>query len=104
MNSERLQETLYSSKFQAAVRLAVLNWLAYWANGTDEIEDETLRANTNTVIRSGMSNLDALVEKVGKLAINDDRIRALNCYHELTDDIINNAVTSVFSTKIEYLK
>lgn len=104
MNSQNLQELYYRPEFRAAVQFAVLNWLGYWTGaGTDSLPEEQ-KADTDAVIASAMENTDILIDKVMKLVVNDEAITALGCYHELTDEIVNGAVTRAFGSKIKHLK
>lgn len=83
---------------------AVLTWLDYWTEaGTDTLPTEQ-KADTDAVIAAAMGNTDILIDKVMKLVAKDSELTKLSCYHELTDPIVDGAVTRVFGSKIKHLR
>ena len=101
MTLEERNQVLNSSSFIAKCRIAFCDWIEYWAiNGTDSIQDENLRNQTEGVIRVGLDNLDTCVSKIAVLAISDGSI--VNA-EEATDALVSAAVTNIMSHAIEYL-
>ncbi len=101
MTLEERNIILNSPSFHARIRVAFCDWIGYWAiNGTDSIEDETLRSQTESVIQSAVEDIDRYTGKIAVLAISDASVVAAS---ELTDEVIRSAVTSIMSNALEYL-
>ena len=101
MTLEERNTILNSPSFHARIRVAFCDWIGYWAiNGTDSIEDETLRSQTENIIQSAIEDIDKYTGKITVLAISDVGIIEAT---EITDQIIRNAVTSIMSNALEYL-
>ena len=101
MTLEERNNILTSTSFMAKIRVAFCDWLGYWAlNGTDSIQDETLRSQTNEIIRDSVQNLDTYTGKIAVLAISNNNIVEAT---EITDEIIRNAVTNIMSNALEYI-
>lgn len=101
MTLEERNTILNSPSFHAQIRVAFCDWIGYWAiNGTDSIENPTLRSQTESIIQSAIENIDIYTGKLAILAISDAGVIEAN---ELTDQIIRNAVTSIMSNALEYL-
>ena len=93
--------TFISSEFQGKVRIALTDWLNYWAtNGTAEIEDPDLREKTDVFIRNATSNIDYHSRHLATLVIGDDGVKEAGT---ITDAIVSTAVTHVLSTALDYL-
>lgn len=101
MTLEERNTILNSPSFHAKVRVAFCDWISYWAiNGTDSIEDDTLRNQTENIIQSAIEDIDKYTGKIAVLAISDSGVIEAT---EITDQIIRNAVTSIMSNALEYL-
>ena len=101
MTLEERNNILTSTSFMAKIRVAFCDWLGYWAlNGTDSIQDETLRSQTNEIIRDAVQNLDTYTGKIAVIAISNNNIVEAT---EITDEIIRNAVTNIMSNALEYI-
>ena len=93
--------TFLSTEFQGKVRIALTDWLNYWAtNGTAEIEDPDLREKTDLYIKFATSNIDGYSRKLATLVIGDDGVKEADT---ITDAIVSAAVTHVLSTALDYL-
>ena len=102
MTLEERNTILTSTSFIAQIRIALCDWLGYWAiNGTDSIENETLRSQTEAVIRDAIDNLDNYVGKIAVIAITDPAIKSAE--GEVTDVTIQSAVASVMANALTYL-
>ena len=63
MNYNERNEIFISDAFQAQCKIALADWLNYWAtNGTASIEDETLRKQTEDFVKFAIHNLDNYVK------------------------------------------
>ena len=101
MTLEERNTILNSPSFHARIRVAFCDWISYWAiNGTDSIEDPTLRSQTESMIQSAVEDIDKYTGKITVLAISDAGVIEAT---EITDQIIRNAVTSIMSNALEYL-
>ncbi len=102
MTLEERNAILNSTSFHSKVRVALCDWLNYWAMaGTDSIEDETVRINTDNFLRMLIDKLDECTTKVVVLAISDNNI--INSEGEPTDEQVRAAVTAITSHCLPYL-
>ena len=93
--------TFASTEFQGKVRIALTDWLNYWAtNGTAEIEDPDLRAKTDLFIKFATSNIDHYSRNLSTLVIGDDGVKQADT---ITDAVVSTGVTHVLSTALDYL-
>ena len=101
MTFEERNQILNSPSFLAKCRIALCDWMEYWAiNGVQTIEDPDLRAKTSDMIHYGLDNLDECASKIAVLAISDASIIEAV---EPTDTVVRAAVTSIMSNALEYL-
>ena len=101
MNYNERNTVFMSDTFQAQCKIALTDWLNYWAtNGTESIEDPTLRDQTNNFIRSAIHNLDAYSKALSVLVVAEEGIKADD---EVSDSEVSTAVTHVLSTALGYL-
>ena len=100
MTLEERNTILNSPSFHARIRVAFCDWIGYWAiNGTDSIEDPTLRSQTESIIQSAIEDIDRYTGKIAVLAISNTNIVEAE---ELTDQVIRNAVKNIMSNALEY--
>ena len=94
--------TVYVSQdFDEKVTIAVIDWAHYWAeNGTGEIEDQTLRDQTERAVRMVLESPYTIVGRVKTLVLGDDAVKAAE---ELTDAVIKTAVDHAFSRSIGFI-
>lgn len=101
MNLTQRSEILSSAEYQQKVKVALCDWVAYWASiGTESITDETLRGQTENMVRFSLGNIDHYSAKVAALVIADTDIKSAT---ELTDVDISAAVTRVMASSITFL-
>ena len=92
---------LQSAEFQAQVRMALTDWLNYWATtGTGSIEDPDLREKTDMYIKFCVSNLDTYAKSLSVLVAGEDDIAGSTT---VTDAKVNAGVTHVLATALDYL-
>ena len=102
MTLEERNVLLNSPSFNAQVRIALCDWMNYWVTaGTDSIEDETVKNNTDAFIRELIENLDECTAKVVVLAISDTNI--INAEGTPTDQNVKQAVDSITAHCLPYL-
>lgn len=101
MNYSDRNNIFVSNTFQAQCKIALADWVNYWAtNGTASIEDETLREQTDNLLRFAIHNLDSYAKALSVLVIGEESIKV---DEEVTDAEVSSAVTHVLSTALEYL-
>ena len=94
-------EILQSSDFKARCRIALCDWLEYWAcNGTESIEDETLREKTDFYIKMCISNVDGNVIEISNLVIGTSIVEEAE---EVDDNVVKRALDYVLSNALDYL-
>ena len=94
-------EIMNSDEFIAQCAIALSDWVRYWAvNGTAEIEDETLREQTDTFISVYLENPKAYVNKIAVLAIAEPSVKDAV---EVLDVNVKTAVDSILAHAISYL-
>ena len=103
MNNTNLQELYYHNTFRAAVQMGLLKYIDYqksfdYAGMTEDYKAKFLQLETKT-----FGNLDIITEKLGKLIIGDSSITSLNCYHEVTDAIVQTALEYTIQNQIDTL-
>ena len=92
---------LKSEDYIGKVRIAFCDWLNYWATmGTDIIEDEEVRTNTNTFITFALSNPGIYITKLATLVISEQVIKEAV---EITDVNVSTALAHVLATALPYL-
>lgn len=92
---------LKSVEFIGKVRIAENDWVNYWAvNGTESITDPDLRELTDNFLKLYLENPDAYVNKIATLVISESVIKEST---EITDAIIETAITHLMSNVIGYL-
>jgi len=99
MKKELLHELYYRPEFRAMVAMSLAKEVAYLAGKETQTDEE------QAIMAAYMAptGSDIMIEKVCKFVIDDAAITALGCYHELSDEIVGAAVTSVFNSKRKYL-
>lgn len=101
MNYNERNDIFVSDTFQAQCKIALTDWLNYWAtNGTESIEDPGLREQTDNFLKFAIHNLDSYAKALSVLVIGEESIKADS---EVTDAEVSAAVTHVLSTALEYL-
>ena len=103
MNNENLQELYYHNTFRAAVQMGLLKYINYqksmnYPNMSEEYKAKFLQLETKV-----FGNLDIITEKMAKLVIGDTSVMNLNCYHELTDAIVQTALEYTILNQIDTL-
>jgi len=103
MNNTNLQELYYHNTFRASVQIGLLKYIDYqksmdYPNMSEEYKAKFLQLETKV-----FGNLDIITEKLGKLIIGDSSIMNLNCYHELTDAIVQTALEYAIINQIDTL-
>ena len=94
-------ELLLSDNYKAMVRIAICDWLNYWAvNGTSTISDETLRANTDGFIRNFLYNPDMFVQKLAYLAISEPSVKDAV---EVSDQNVSTAINNLLTYSLGYI-
>lgn len=102
MTLEERNAILNSTLFHSKVRVALCDWLNYWAMiGTDSIEDEKVRNDTDNFLRLLIEKLDECTTKVVVLAISDTNI--IQSEGEPTDEQVRAAVTAITTHCLPYL-
>lgn len=92
---------LKSEDYIGKVRIALCDWLNYWATmGTESIEDEQVRNNTNLFITLALSNPEAYITKLATLTISESSVKDAI---EITDTNISTAVAHVLASALFYL-
>ena len=100
MNFVERNEILMDDEFTAKVRIALCDWINYWAiNGTASITDPDLKAMTDTFIQSALGNLEAYVKRIAILIISEGVVKEAQT---VTDAIVQTALTTVMSNAISY--
>ena len=101
MNSKERYSIYVSQDFDEKVSVSVIDWAHYWAeNGTSEIEDETLRNQTEAAVRKILEAPHIVVGRVKTLVIGDDTVKEAE---EITDAIVKTAVDHAFTRAISYI-
>lgn len=101
MTFEERNQVLASASFISKCRIALCDWMQYWViNGVSSIQDETLRNQTDAFIRYAMDNLDNCTSKIAILAISDSNVANAA---EITDTVIQSAVTNIMTNALNYL-
>lgn len=101
MNYNERNTVFVSDTFQAQCKIALTDWLNYWAtNGTESIEDPELREQTDNFLKFAIHNLDNYAKALSVLVIGEESIKTDG---EVTDAEVLTAVTHVLSTALEYL-
>ena len=91
-----------SGVLQPMVQIELIDWLSYWTTaGTERIEDDLLRAQTEQAINDLMFDLNGMTNKVSMLAIGEDVIRSAQ--DEPTPEQIATAVTNIMTYKLRWL-
>ena len=92
---------LKSEDYIGKVRIALCDWLNYWATmGTESIEDEQVRNNTNLFITLALSNPEAYITKLVTLTISESSVKDAI---EITDTNVSTAVAHVLASALSYL-
>lgn len=92
---------LKSEDYIGKVRIALCDWLNYWATmGTESIEDEQVRNNTNLFITLALSNPEAYITKLVTLTISESSVKDAV---EITDTNVSTAVAHVLASALSYL-
>jgi len=101
MNYNERNEIFISDAFQAQCKIALTDWLNYWAtNGTASIEDETLRKQTEDFVKFAIHNLDNYVKALSVLVISEEPIKSDS---DVTDAEVRTAVNHVMATALPFL-
>ena len=101
MNYEERSQVWVSEKFRAQCRMALMDWLNYWATtGTGSITDEDLREKTDQFISFAIHNPDHYAEALSVLVIGES---AVTVKEDPEDEDVRAAVTHVLSTALAYL-
>lgn len=101
MSYNERNQIFVSDKYQAQVKMALVDWVNYWAtNGTESIDDPDLRDKTDLYIKFCTQNLDNYTKSLATLVIGEPNI--INT-EEVTDGEIKTAVSHVLATALEYL-
>ena len=99
MTYNERNQVLMSEQFAGKVRIALCDWINYWAiNGTESIEDADLRAKTDLFLGTAMSNIEAVVRKASVLIIAEAVVKEAV---EVTDANVTAALTNVMSHAID---
>lgn len=92
---------LKSDEFIAQVRVALCDWVEYWAvTGTASITDETLREQTDAFINVFLFEPEKYVQKLAYLAISEPAVKDAI---EVTDINVKTAVDQLMSRALPYL-
>ena len=92
---------LESDEFTAQVRIAVCDWCNYWAvNGTESIQDETLRELTDGFINVFLYDPERYTRKLTHLAISEPSVKDAV---EVTDTNVSTAITNILSHALKYI-
>ena len=95
MNYNERNDIFVSDTFQAQCKIALTDWLNYWAtNGTASIEQ------TDNFLKFAIHNLDNYAKALSVLVIGEESIKADS---EVTDSEINTAVNRVLAHALSYL-
>ena len=101
MTYNERDEILKDSEYLGKVRIALCDWLQYWAtSGVDSIEDEQVKENTDLFIKLALSNTESYVIKLAILAISESAIKDAI---EVTDTNVLTAVNHLLATALPYL-
>ena len=102
MTLEERDTLLNSPSFHAKVRIALCDWLNYWAiAGTGSIQDPTIKMYTEAFMRMIIENVEECTEKVVVLAIADSNI--VNAQNEPTDQNVKSAIDVIMANCLAYL-
>ena len=102
MTLEERDTLLKSPSFYSKIRITLCDWMNYWVMaGTDSIQDETVKMNTEAFIRMIIENVDECTAKVVAFAISNEYI--VNAENEVTDLDIKNAVDMITAHCLPYL-
>ena len=89
-------------ELQAKCKVALCDWVNYWAiNGTEAIEDETLRGKTNTFITLSLSNMDVYANKTALLLVGSPEFQ--NATEPITDNNIQTGINTILANALDYL-
>ena len=89
------------SNVSVRVKVALCDWMNYWAiNGTEAITDETLRLKTENFIHLGIENPQLYADRISIILLGDPTFASAT---EITDQMIQNGVTSVMSNAMDYI-
>ena len=96
------RELLYNaSNAGIRIKVALCDWMNYWAiNGTSAITDETLRAKTENFIHMGIENPQLYADRISVILMGDPTFAAAS---EITDQMIQNGVSSVMTNAMDYI-
>lgn len=96
------REQVYnSSNVLPRVKVALCDWMNYWAvNGTDSIEDGTLKAKTEEFIRLGVEDPWKYAERISVIMMGSPTIKEAS---EITDLMIKTELDTVMSTAMDYI-
>ena len=104
MTTQEKYNLYVSDAFRNAVLFALIDWGAYWAAaGVESIEDPKLRALTAQAVSAVVADPWTMTDKVKTLAFGDDAIDGAGSVEEVTDYVINGAVTRVMASSLEYV-
>lgn len=103
MNSQNLQELYYHNTFRSSVQMGLLKYISYqksmnYPDMTEEYKAKFMQLETKV-----FGNLDIITEKLAKLVIGDSSVTRLNCYHELTDAIVQTVLEYTILNQIDTL-
>jgi len=103
MNNENLKELYYHNTFRTSVQMGLLKYIDYqksfdYAGMTEEYKAKFLQLETKV-----FGNLDIVTEKLAKLIVGDSSVMNLNCYHEVTDAIVQTALEYAILNQIDTL-
>lgn len=92
---------LNNENFIAQCQIALCDWVNYWAvNGTQSIEDENLREQTDRFLKLFITNPYAYTRKIATLAISEAVIKNAE---EITDANVTTAVTNLLAHTLDFL-
>lgn len=86
-----------SNEYDEKVMVAVIDWAA---TGTESIEDEILRRQTERAVAEILDQPSVIAGRVKTLVLGDDAIKVAA---ELTDALVKQAVDRAFSGSIGYI-
>ena len=101
MNYTDRNDIYSDDKFVGQVRMALCDWVEYWAvTGTSSIDDPELRNLTDSFIRCAVSNIETYVSRLAVLVISEPAVKEAV---EVTDANVNIAVTNLLARALPYL-
>lgn len=101
MTYNERNEILMDETFTAKVRIALCDWVNYWAvNGTSSITDPDLKKKTDDFILSALGNIEAYVNRIAVLIIAEPAVKDAV---EVTDANVQTALTNIMSHALDYL-